>query len=731
MGFLLSLVAAVALILCSDACRGDTIPEMSERPVVRIAGGLGGMVYTDIAELADSLSNHTELQLRAVPTEGSWDNTKRLVNGEVEFAIAQLDVVTKYSRDYLDGNLRAVAPLFTEYLHILVREPLELFDVSELSGKRIFIGAQRSGSAITAKVLMDLHGISSSQYERVHVSDLCDITRLLREDSLDIVMHVGAPGNKFVREILDSAGCQLFPLSRSTVNRITSGDRGDVIGRVAVGTIPANVYDGQLTPLSAVATAAILLMSPDIPGNVSRVVDTLVTTARDSVNRLSKQGSLAVEQSILRLPPKVVAVDQSRFASSSYLIRFWVNILSFAAVPLMALLFWKLFIWKKFSREIERFFRSRKILFLPIVLSFVCLLCALAIWGLEHSVNEYFEGPWETLWSMLIYITSGLENRVPVTPIGRGFAAAILAAGSVVIASLAGIFASVLIQNVLEKNMPSNLRDHYVILNWSNRNLAVIEQIHSPVLGASERSVVVVLSDDPKLNLDELHKRFRSGSSEETYEDVYFHPGDPCDNRSLLNANVQDAKAILIMADPNEGEVADEKTVRSLLALQKIAEEKNVKMNVVVELVNIENSSVVENIARHFPGVIDSVAGGRLRTLVLAHSAIIPGLSDFYRDLLRFGGDTNELYLVKIPVEATGLEFSEYAALVLRNHSRRPIIPVGLHRVVNSQSFLMTNPESSEDGSENPFCKLCEEDELLVLSYDSPQTEELPVPDRG
>jgi len=211
---------------------------------------------------------------------------------------------------------------------------------------------------------------------------------------------------------------------------------------------------------------------------------------------------------------------------------------------------------------------------------------------------------------------------------------------------------------------------------------------------------------------------------------VYFHPGDPSNDRCLLNVNVQDAKSILIMADTNEEKSADEKSIRSLLALQKIAEDiQKTDMHVVIELLKIENYTVVENISRHFPGVIDSISGARIRTLLLAQATIIPGLTSFYRDLLSFGKDTNELYLVPIPSSAVGETFSEYAAKVIcgYSNSRQPIIPMGLHRITKGNPMLANNPKAhNDDGSENPFYRLQKGDKLLVMTYDAPDPKELP-----
>jgi len=719
---IVSIIGIALLCSMSAIAVTDTGSSCDQVQEVRLAGGVKGMVYQTISELCEGMSRGTNLSVSAIATQGSWDNVALLAEGDVQFALAQLDVVAKYSENYLDRNLVAIRPLYTEYLHILVREPFELLDISELAGKRIYMGPSRSGTAITAKLLLDLNGIPSGGYSRVDASSFNDICRLLKEDSLDIIMHVGSLGNKFVEELLQSVNCRLFSLDHNTIRRLTLDELGGRTSMVGIGTIPQNTFTRQNRSIVTIATPIVLLCLPGIEDSVVYTIDSLVIMAVDSIRASGEQGTLWMESDIPQLPPKVKPFDWKIWKSDSELLSFWTNIGSLVVIILLGYL-----VLRRFSMRFVSLLRRQRSALILVVLASVCLVCAVSIYSLEHSVNQYFGSLFETMWSMLIYLTSGLEDRGPLTMGGKIFAAIILAASPVILAIIVGFFASSILMNALERKMTGNLKNHYVILNWSSRALRVVEQIHSPDLMVSEQSVIVIMSDDPQLNLEELQKRFRSNSSDNLFEDVYFHPGDPCDSHSLLNVNAQDAKSIVIMADANEGDTVDEKSIRSLLALQKIAEDYKVDMHVVVELMNMENFSVVENIARHFPGVIDSVSAGRVRTLLLAQATLIPGLTDFYRDLLSFGKETNELYLVPVPVAAVGRSFSDYAADVIRCNSKQPIIPVGVYRVMDGQSLLVANPKThNTDGSDNPLHHLEKGDKLLVMSYVAPDAKEMP-----
>lgn len=719
------LVTPILLLACVLGVLSMPEPALAGldgRPEIRLATGMEGGGYYDIGRQAERLSAHGDVLLTAQETQGSWENLILLQSGEADFALAQLDAVIQYHNYHLDSKVVVIRPLYTEYLHILLRDPFELIGTADLIDKRVFIGPRRSGTAITARFLMDLMGVSAAQYTRVFASGLKDVQRLLREDSVDVAMHVGTLGNRFITELLDSTCCRLFPIDRQATRRITRDIPKNKLGILAVRSIPAGTYRSQERQVTTIVVPVVLVASrPDLPHNIVRSINTLIDSAIVCVRADGGQGQMTIDKHVPR-PAGLSIYHPSFWPKESGIPAFWINI--FAAMVFFLTAAWAAY---KHRLRIMRHFRSRTLALVLGGVVVIFLLCVIAIYSVEHSVNEDFGGLPETMWSMLICLFSGLGDRLPITTEGHFITTIVIITGPLFLAVLTGFFASSLIINALERKMAKNLKDHHVILNWSSRALEVVKQIRSRSSSASDTGVIVVVSDDPNLNLKELQKRFSKASSKRAFEDVYFCPGDPCDEQSLVNANVEDADSILIMSDDRQDTSADEKTLRSLLALQRIAENHNRPLNVVVELMNIENSKVVDNIARHFPGVVDSVAAGQMRTRLLAHTALIPGLSKFYKDLLCFARESNEVYLVELPPSAVGQTFPEYAAKVFRSDSKQPLIPVGLQRIENGEPVLMTNPKAlTKEGKESPYFKLRERDKLLVISYDPPTTDELP-----
>jgi TRAP transporter TAXI family solute receptor len=729
---LLSLLAIVVVFsyLNPDYVSGQ---DASEKIKLRLATAYENSSYYDIGKYTELLGCELDLNLKAIPSQGSWENLNFIRNHEAEFALTQLDSYIEYRNTYLDSSIVVIQPLYTEYLHIIVRNPLRLTDFDQFVGKRIFVGRPRSGTAITAENLLSLMGVSPNEYTLVDAESPIVVGRMFLSDSLDIAMYVDALDNRYLRDLMNTANCRLFSLYAGAIKYITRDVPREKLGLVHISAIPARTYMGQESAVVTVAVPVLLVAKKDIQPAIIKAVNQLVQAAIDSVRSQGEQGKLEEIGDHLRRPPGIILDPAGNWPSASNSALFFINI-----GVLLVVIFLLAMIMRKYSCKIVRFCRSRWISIVLFSAAGICLACAIGIYSLEHSINEYFGTLYETLWSILIYITSGLENRIPITTAGRIMASLLLIAGPVFLALLIGFFASSIILNALESKMAKNQKDHYVILNWSNRTMEVIKQLHSVMLGEEGRSVIVVVSDDPNLNFKELQQRFNRKSSHSIFEDVYFCPGDPCEEDSLLNANVQDSKAVIIMADEGREGSADEKTFRSLMAVRKVVESENAKkpdkqnkVHVVVELINTENSYVVENIATRFPGTVDLVAGGRVRTLLLAQATLIPGLTQFYRDLLAFGEETNEVYLIPLPKSAVDLTFSEFVAkIVSRNDSnRQPMIPLGIFRNVNGKPEIATNPKPKiKNGEDNPLYKLRENDQLLVLTYGEPKESDLILP---
>lgn len=130
---------------------------------LRVAAGERGGLYLAFAEvLAKRLkTRYPDIDVEAIPTEGSVQNLALLRSGEVELGLVLADVA---ERDRATGPAaaapQAVARVYENYLQVVVRDSGGVRQLKDLAGQRVSIGPGGSGAAMTSSVLFEAAGLT-------------------------------------------------------------------------------------------------------------------------------------------------------------------------------------------------------------------------------------------------------------------------------------------------------------------------------------------------------------------------------------------------------------------------------------------------------------------------------------------------------------------------------------------------------------------------------------------
>jgi uncharacterized protein len=106
----------------------------------------------------------------SLTTQGSVDNVERIADGDVESGFSQADIAhaayTGTGRFEERGpveNIRVIGRLYTEALHVVARQGLDMRTLADLKGSRVSIGLPASGTAVDAELLLKRVGIDISE----------------------------------------------------------------------------------------------------------------------------------------------------------------------------------------------------------------------------------------------------------------------------------------------------------------------------------------------------------------------------------------------------------------------------------------------------------------------------------------------------------------------------------------------------------------------------------------
>ncbi len=253
---------------------------------LRLDAGTGSIVVAtgpvdgEYARLVESIGLRLGERglLEVAHTEGSVANAFLVDRGRARFGMVQSDVaqaaVAGKGVFGMSGplqQLRAVASLFPEPMHVLVRADSGIDSIAGLAGRRISLGALGSGTRYTALQVLDAHGLGSGSFTEVMREGAQDALEELEDGSLDAVVEVvSAPWGVLAR--MQAAGTlRLLPLDPAVVERLTAEQPALV--KLA---IPARTYAWQDQPVPTVAATALLVASAATP-------DAVVTGMLDAI----------------------------------------------------------------------------------------------------------------------------------------------------------------------------------------------------------------------------------------------------------------------------------------------------------------------------------------------------------------------------------------------------------------------------------------------------------------
>lgn len=142
----------------------------------------------------------------AQTSNGSVSNVRSVAAGELEAALVQADVATWAFRgeeifrsDQRLPYLRAVASLYPESLHIVVRRGAGIHSVADLRGKRISLDEPGSGTLVDSRVVLAAFGLAEADVHPEYIKPTLASARMLAGQIDGFMVMAGYPADSVVQ----------------------------------------------------------------------------------------------------------------------------------------------------------------------------------------------------------------------------------------------------------------------------------------------------------------------------------------------------------------------------------------------------------------------------------------------------------------------------------------------------------------------------------------------------
>lgn len=194
----------------------------------------------------------------AKSTEGSAANIEALRNRRLDAALVQAD--TAYWAWHGLGpfkgrpaaNLRAIAAVYAEDLHLVARRDLGIRSPADLKGKRVALGEPGSALATHGRAVLAAWGV----LDKVKLAPLdpAAAAQAVAAGRLDAFVALDAPPLPLLADLARNTAFSLVPLSGAPAERLRAQNPFLVAAEISAGS-----YEGQVQPVPTLAVTVALL----------------------------------------------------------------------------------------------------------------------------------------------------------------------------------------------------------------------------------------------------------------------------------------------------------------------------------------------------------------------------------------------------------------------------------------------------------------------------------------
>src|SRR5437899_12799796 len=220
-----------------------------------LTGGTSGVYYPLGVALANSIGKAMPAVKTSVQaTKASVENLNLLQAGRGEIAFTLGDSLSDAWKGNEDAGfktplkkLRGIAAIYPNYIQIVARGDSDIKTLTDLKGKRISVGAPKSGTELNARVIFAAAGLSYKDFAKVEYLPFGESVELMKNRQIDVTLQSAGLGVSALRDLATSVDIAVVPITADVIKKTNEA-------AYLPATIPANTYRGQT---SEVATAAV------------------------------------------------------------------------------------------------------------------------------------------------------------------------------------------------------------------------------------------------------------------------------------------------------------------------------------------------------------------------------------------------------------------------------------------------------------------------------------------
>jgi len=276
--YLLSIICVIFAVGCDNTSKrnsaqdekGDTSVKLKndnseKRRYISIgtapAGGAFFVVGAAISEVVDGNVPEANWEVTAEATKGTQENIRRIVSGELEFALANAAIsyfaVRGEGAWETEHAIRSVMTLAPNVGLFLTPQSSGILTIQDFAGKRIVVGPAGAGFEYFLKPILAAHGVTYEDFTPIN-STYVGAVDLLADGAAAAAFVGGAVPTPAATQASTSQKIFFIPFDDAAKQALF--EEYPFFNAI---TIPANTYKGQTEPFASMNVGAMHLITAE------------------------------------------------------------------------------------------------------------------------------------------------------------------------------------------------------------------------------------------------------------------------------------------------------------------------------------------------------------------------------------------------------------------------------------------------------------------------------------
>ncbi|MDQ0271786.1 TAXI family TRAP transporter solute-binding subunit [Cytobacillus purgationiresistens] len=238
----------------------NTAPSLAmsiEKPTLMVATGDMSGVYFPLGQaLAGILEKYNGIATGTRVTNASIQNAHLVSAKQAELGICTVDVLSL--PEIKKDNLRALTGLYSNYIQIVTTDS-SIQSIEDLSGKRVSLGTEGSGTKLTAERIVQAANLTKDEMDISYLS-FTQSAAGLRNGTIDAAFFSSGLPNPVIEDMMKDMNVTLVAIPEKIVGQMQTE-----YGVYQSEEISAETYDTLEERIPTLSVKNVLLTHADIP----------------------------------------------------------------------------------------------------------------------------------------------------------------------------------------------------------------------------------------------------------------------------------------------------------------------------------------------------------------------------------------------------------------------------------------------------------------------------------